>query len=346
MSYQLFMDGFDYYATADLPKKWQVVPATSGVPYFKVDSAAGRRGGGCLYFNNGTGLNANDPIISRLFTPSTHVVVGFAIKRNSLVLANSPMRVIFYSGNVAQVEFTQQGNTLNWSARRADSATYVYSTGSNAFDVWDYIELGVFCSNTGSFELRINGSTARGIVNTAQDTYVSGSTLIDNIRISSAGTAMGLLRSIFWDDMYFAFGDELKFLGDSRIDTLNLTGNSTPQDWTPDTGNAWERLNQDAGYISSSTVNAVSLFNASDISHNPSLIHGVQVNGHAYKSDAGYRESAMVLKSGATTSVGTQLALSTDTLLIRDPYIVDPNTGAAFTKSGVNALEVGPKVTG
>jgi hypothetical protein len=67
----------------------------------------------------------------------------------------------------------------------------------------------------------------------------------------------------------------------------------------------------------------------------------VQVNGLVSKSDAGGRSAALLIKSGATTTQGGTLALSTDTLLIRNPYILNPTTSTAWSKSAVDAAEIG-----
>lgn len=340
MSYQLFMDGFDYYATADITKKWQSNYAPFGSASFQITESAGRRSTGALSVQTGPYYAE---LTSKSFTQSRYITIGFAIKVPILASAYG-VSIYIYFGSVKQCRFALTGTTAQWEFYREGAARAALSANSMQYDAWNYVEIGVDLDNAGSYELRVNGSSAGWLPQTSYDTLVTtggGATAFSLYRTNTANVGR-----VYFDDLYACYGDELKWLGDSRIDALNLTGNSTPQDWTPDTGNAWERLNQDAGYISSSTVNAVSLFNASDISHNPTTIHGIQLNGHAYKSDAGYREAALALKSGATTSVGTPLALSTDALLIREPYIVDPNTSVAFTKSGVNALEVGAKVTG
>ena len=333
MAYELFMDGFDYYDTADITKKWQSNSASYGYATYTIAPTSGRRGGGALQLTRDTWPCE---MVSKTFPVSTHVVFGFAVK---LAALSYPLIIYFKraGNNECQFNFQLSGQI---HFQRSYGDTGVYSESSLSFGVWNYVELGVNFGDDGAIEVRVNGSSVGYFPNTSYDTKLNtSSTGIDAFGIYQGSS------SSYIDDLYYSYGDELKFLGDSRVDTLALTANSTPQDWTPDTGNAWERLNQDAGYISSDTVDAVSLFNAEDITHNPSLIHGIQINGHAYKSDAGYREAALVLKSGATTDVGTPLALSTDPLLIREPYIVDPNTGAAFTKANLNAIEVGAKVT-
>lgn len=333
MAYQLFMDGFDHYATADITKKWSAY--AGGV--MGIYSTGGRRNGGRLYMADS---QSDRYVHSPAFTASTHVTIGFAVYIANLGYG---FYVDFYSASGAQFRFTiTTGNKLQ--AGRGGATADKTSDYAFPYDAWQYVECGVHVADSGSYEVRLNGSTTPIISNVSYDTARYSGEAITSFRLSRIG-ATGPGITGFIDDLYFAYGDEIKFMGDSRVDALALTGNSTPQDWTPDTGNAWERLNQDAGFISSSTVDAVSLFASGDISHNPTAIHGIQLNGAIYKSDAGSREAALVLKSGATTSVGTSKVLSTSSEYIRSAHIVDPNTGSAFTKSNLNAIEVGAKVT-
>jgi hypothetical protein len=69
------------------------------------------------------------------------------------------------------------------------------------------------------------------------------------------------------------------------------------------------------------------------------------MDGIIMKSDAGAREAALVVKSGATTTVGTSTALSTSNAGIYQSYILNPTTSAEWSKSEVNAMNIGIKVT-
>lgn len=325
MAYELFIDGFDHYATADITKKWPLGDA------YSISTGNGRRGTNGMYLGGTVG---------RQVTASTHGVIGAAIKTGA---SSRGYFAVFLNGTThLRMAITADYRITITRTGIAFGEDVLLATSTNALTpaVWNYIEFGFHIDNAGSIELRVNGSSVGWIPHLDIDTQLSG--------LGAGFNALWLgwsAADVYVDDCYMTYGEEIKFLGDSRVDTLALTANASPQDWTPDTGNAWERLNQDAGYISSDTINATSLFAAGNLSHNPSTIHGVQINGHAYKTDAGSREAAMVLKSGTTTDVGTSLALSTDTLLIREPHIVNPDTGVAFTKAGVDGLEVGVKVT-
>jgi hypothetical protein len=65
----------------------------------------------------------------------------------------------------------------------------------------------------------------------------------------------------------------------------------------------------------------------------------------AKKSDAGSRNAQIRMKSGATEVGGTDTAMNTVYAWLNRVDTTDPNTGAAWTASAINALQIGPKVT-
>lgn len=333
MAYELFMDGFDYYATADITKKWQEIITSSSV--YVISPGTGRRSGGALEVKGFP--NFGGVIKTKTFMPSEKIVIGFAMN----VTANGRGVITrFYSGGVLQFSIGMN-NSSQFFSQRGTAPIHATSVNSFPLNSYQYVEIGVHLADSGGYEVRVNGSTEGWFSFTSYDTLVTAGAKIDQVwleRVPNVGD------SVYLDDLYIAYGDEIKFLGDSRIDTLTLTGNSSPQDWVPDTGNAWERLNQTAGYIASGSPGASSLFSLSNLPHDPESIYGVQVNAHVSKSDAGSRTISSLLKTGNLTTVGQPLALATDTLLMRSAYSHNPATQAAFLKSDVEALEVGVRV--
>lgn len=325
MAYELFIDGFDHYGTSGLVKKWYSNSISTSI-----QSGAGRRSTSAVYLESEAFPGVN--LASRIFSDSTHCVIGMAIKPIGGRL------LIYMQGDAGQTHcvFGIDASTGSVFAINSAGAEVARSDNGLTLNAYSYFELGVFSNNSGTLEARINGTSVGWIPSTSTDTYISGS----NIR------RIAFLGVGYIDDVYIAYGDELKWLGDSRVDALPLTADSSPQDWTPDTGNAWERLNADEGYILSDTIGDASMFAVANISHNPSTIHGVQLSGLVNKSDAGYRSAALLIKSGATTTEGDSLALATDPWLIRQPYILNPTTSAAWSISDVDGIEIGVKVTG
>lgn len=95
--------------------------------------------------------------------------------------------------------------------------------------------------------------------------------------------------------------------------------------------------------LDASTANNKEMFGNTAIS-TTQTIFGVKVSAYAAKSDAADAIFAAVLKSGATevagTAVGAMIGANTKSSLLAE---TDPNTSAAWTQTGVNALNVGAK---
>ena len=70
----------------------------------------------------------------------------------------------------------------------------------------------------------------------------------------------------------------------------------------------------------------------------------VQVATIARKDDAGSRSLRAVLKSGGATASGATRVLSTSYAVYDDRFEVDPASGAAWTKAGVDTLHAGVEV--
>ena len=122
-------------------------------------------------------------------------------------------------------------------------------------------------------------------------------------------------------------------------------------DFTPSAGSAHYSLvaeapddDGDASYVESGTVGHKDLYGYQDLTGTPAAIMAVQLATVARKDDAGSRSLRAVLKSGATTANGATRVLGTSYALYDDRFEVDPATGAAWTKAGVDALQAGVEV--
>ena len=104
---------------------------------------------------------------------------------------------------------------------------------------------------------------------------------------------------------------------------------------------------QDAttSYVYDSTVNDADFYGIAAIASTPVATIMTTTRGYMQKSDAGTRTAAVQLKSGSTTVATPTLTLSTSgwQWAWRND-LVDPNTSAAWTPTGVNNVTIGPKV--
>lgn len=330
MAYELFFDGFESYgAGTGLDMMKFGYTHTGGAPQFANMPAGRRANTKCLYLVSSYYFNFRRPI-----TPSTHVVVGMALKQ---IMGGTQIVAQLREGETVHAQCVVPGSGA--LALSVGGGNAVTSANTQPANIWNHFQIGVHCADAGSYEVRVNGSSQGWFPSTNADTRNGGAGVIDNVLIYCTGGESGLI-----DDFYIAYGDELAWLGDRRIDLLTLDANDTPQDWTPSSGNAWERLNAGDGYVASNIDEATSLFTLANLPYTPESIDGIAVRSLMDKSDAGARSAAALIKSGATEVESSELALSTDTLGVTKVFAKDPATNAAWTTNAVNALKAGVRV--
>lgn len=100
-----------------------------------------------------------------------------------------------------------------------------------------------------------------------------------------------------------------------------------------------------ASYVYSSTVGQADLYTLTGIDSTPTTIIGVTTRALAQKSDAGTRIITADLKSGGTTVHSGSGVLNTTWSWTYRTDLADPNTGAAWTPTGVNNAQIGVTVT-
>lgn len=98
-------------------------------------------------------------------------------------------------------------------------------------------------------------------------------------------------------------------------------------------------------YLLDSTVTDADFYVPGAITVTPAATVAVVTRGLFQKSDAGTRNVAVQVKSGATTSAGTSTALNTTWGWVYKTDQTDPDTGVAWTATGVNNLTFGAKTT-
>lgn len=119
--------------------------------------------------------------------------------------------------------------------------------------------------------------------------------------------------------------------------TLTLSGNVV---------NVSEGLaNGDTDYVSDGVVGHQDLYDLADLAAMPTAIIAVVSKIYVKKSDAGARSGQLQVKSGATQVGGADTVLATTYVYLSRVDPVDPATGVAWTIPGVNALQLGQKVT-
>lgn len=104
--------------------------------------------------------------------------------------------------------------------------------------------------------------------------------------------------------------------------------------------------NTPIGWNGSATVGQQDLFDLSNLSTLSTSIFSVKVSVMADKSDAGARTMDILVKSGPSTSVGSNSGISpaTNPGFYSSLFDTDPNTGVGWLASNVDAIKAGYKV--
>lgn len=297
--------------------------------------------------NSGVGGSAASRLLPSAIGSFT---VGFAFRAVTLTSMNGGTNNTFLtllgsSGTVSQITmYVDNNGTLNVTRAGTVLGSAV---GAIIDSTWQYIELSVFISDTvGTVVVKVNGATVINL--SGVDTRNGTPTTIDTIQLQASSFTGSVFGGWFYDDLYIV--DSTTSLGERRIETLYPTADTAQKDWTPDTGTVdFSRVNEaqvvTTNYVQASTVGNTDRYTMGDLTGTPATIDAVQVVAYAQKTDATTRAIALEVKSGATISDSSDFNLAASYGKFDRLILTDPATSAAWSVSGVNALEAGVKVT-
>lgn len=273
------------------------------------------------------------------------LIVGCAFYRSGL-FGNDAM-ITLLDGSSTQLVLLQRTDGGAELRRGGTSGTILGTIAAGTFQpsAWYYLEIKTTIhSSTGSYEIRINGAST--LSGTSQNTQNSGNAYVTRIGFGAGGFK---IDDLYINDTSGSLNND--FSGDIRIYALVPNTDGTYTDLTA-TGAAqrWQCVddgvsaNDDSDYVSSSTAGHKGTFGLTDLPVS-GTVSGVRVYGRMRKDEGGTREARLILKSGgAIQNEATQaqsLSYVNQQGAIRE---TDPNTGAAWTVSAVNALEAGVEI--
>ncbi len=287
-----------------------------------------------------------------LASPHATVVIGFALQ--------STGSGISYISKV----FGDAGATLHGEVRHNTNGSFTALNGpggtlgtsaANAlpFNGWGYVEIKwVLHDTTGSVEIRVNGVTVLNLTNI--DTK-NGGTVASYDKVTFGPTAAVAQCTFLTDDIYILTGAGTMnndFLGDSRVRSLIPTGNGASSGMTGSDGNSTDNylLVDDvppntADYVGSAVVDTQDTYAMTDLAETTGIVAGVSHRILATKTDSGARSIAQVTRSGGVDYVASDNVLTLGSYLsFENLRELDPATGVAWTRAGVNAVEQGARV--
>ena len=344
----IFTDGFDLYGTAagsNLLTRWStasggVTPSSAVTPYGSGQSLAISTVGTAVA---GFAFPA----------PQSSFTVGFAYRTTAMALgvpgSVNNQQIIFLRSSSTEMIGLQLNTDGSLQVNRQTAVTSGTSLGFTAantikVNTWYYIELAVSISDTvGTVKLNVDGNTLLNLTN--QDTRNGTPTTIDSLYVNGFNSSS---TTTYYDDMYIS--DTTTPLGPQRIYTLRPSLDTAQKDWAPLSGAnnaamvADTITNGDTSYVQASTVGNYDLYDLGDLTPTSATISAVNHLVWARKTDAATRAINLTTKSGSTTTDSANTTLSASYVGYSKIYDTDPNTAAAWTVSGVNALQIGQKI--
>ena len=335
MALEFFDSCGDYYSTAQIARVWDVMAfATVNTQYPRY------LGGSHIKFYGST------PTLRKYLSANrTTVVTGVAARVEGFT--NNAGIIQYLTGGTAQVTLTI--NTSGKLEVRTGSYTgSVIATSAESIDIgkWYYIEMKVLIGNSGTYEVKLNGTQ---ILSGTGDTQGS---LWDNFanRVYFNGNNTSG-PAIYIDDVYI---DTADFYNPCIVCALRPDANGNYAQWTPLAPNDnFDNVNDSAGQDDDTSYNVTAILNNIDtfsLETMPVLsttVYGVRLSVFAKKDDANPRYITPITRVNGIDYVGTEsVNLTTAYLSYSYIWAKNPNDpGNNWTDVVINASEFGYKLT-
>lgn len=334
----VFLEGFDYYFSGTATPNGSQAQWVKG--FLDQSLVPGRYGGKCLQHTRAGGT---ENILCNLpegnITTGT-ITIGFAFKSSNLLTRQ--IIILNPSGSTTEQFSIWQHNDGSISFRNGGTTLATSAAGLLSANVWCYIEAAVTISNSGSFDVQLNGGS---VVSGSGDTM--GGTNADTGRITLPEPASS--GTMWYDDLYVR--DDLTFAGPSQIiwrrplaalaGDFNLSATSAyiypllVDDYSTDT----------TAYITGDSAGDEQLFSFEGFDKfTGSGVKAVSLIVFA-KTDAGTANADPKIVSNGNTLTPAGWSFDTTFRFQRRIVTNDPDTAAPWTRAALAAMNAGLEIT-
>jgi hypothetical protein len=335
------MDGFDYYVTADISKRW----TTNSV--WAVSPLAARQ-------PSGQGITASGAaLVTKTFGANyTAGCIGWAWQNTAG--GNNAARTFMTVLDGASEQISVRTNSSGVLVVNRGATLLATGTTVLSINVWYYIELKFSIhASAGTVLMQLNGATETLTyvtgTSTTQNTKATANVQWNGFQFNQPGS--GITYNI--DDVYVldtSTGTNTTFLGPVRVVASYPAANGTHADWTPNGGSNMGSVSEqyedgDASFNASATANQIDTFELQDLPVASGSVLAVSPH-YVIRQDAGAaRTFAPVLRIGGSDYVGSTQGLSSSYQNLGQIYDLQPVGGTpAWDVSTVNAMESGYKL--
>ena len=336
-----YFDGFDDCNSSQIGRYWNYTALNANSA---LNATGGRNNSGYLVAGNGNScvgktLSNNFQTVScgfafnpRSFNGSAGICAFNDVSTNQVdIRVNSP------SGTICA---TRNGTTLGTS-------TFALQAG-----IWYYVEVAVKIDpSVGTVTVNVNGTQVLAL--TGQNTRASGNSYANMVYFGWATGNNSANAQSYYDDTYI--DNAGTFYGDCRVETSLPNANGATDNFTRGgstiNANNYQQVSDnpaddDTTYNYSSTAGDVDLYGYPAISTTSGNVQAVMTVPVLRNDSAGTTTAESVYRSGGTNYFGSAHNVGSTTYnAYPDIQAVDPNTGVAWTVSGVNAAQYGLKRT-
>jgi hypothetical protein len=261
--------------------------------------------------------------------------------------AGANLQLVDGATQQCSIVFRSDGAILLTSGGPLGTTLATYTGAVTAINTWYAFEFEVTINNaTGSFAVRKNGNTVNDFTATALNTRSSANNYANKLQIAQAVTVGNQqIDDLFWQ----SDASSVAWLGDLRCVTRMPVSDASVT-FSRSTGasnfSCVDEAQQNAltDYVFDSNPGDADFYGVGSIVSTPAFVIATTIRAYMQKSDAGTRTAAVQLKSGATTVASPTLTLSSSGWLWAWRMdLTDPATGAAWTPTAVDNVQIGPK---
>lgn len=281
---------------------------------------------------------------------------AFLTSHGSLYFA---FRLRYYSDpalSCGLIRFSDSGGTTTITVLRNTSyktelrlGSYggtVIATGSRTISAGTTYLVEIYyapLNSGGTFTLKIDGVQE---ISYTGDTTAGLENILDfRLGSPSAGSVYGYS---YYDDFIV---DDANWIGKTYIQGLTITGSGTTTQWDPSTGSNYACVDEvpysDTDYVYTNTNDEIDTYALSNLSGTIASIKAMALTARAaYDGSPTPTHIQLGVRSGGSDYFATDFSPPSSFGFLGQRILeVNPATSAAWTESGVNALEVGMKAT-
>jgi hypothetical protein len=353
----LFTEGFDWSTTVNdytLLAKW-LDRQNGAIGNTTLDLRFGVSSG-----NYWVGSSAADNIRRPIGQNLAAGIIGISYKSATTVNKNQNLIVLFDTTSTVQcgLKINTDGTLSVFRSTHSNIlGTSTFAVGDN---VWHYIEFKWAISDSissGDVEVKVDGTVvltvaASSDTKSSSNAYATHYAFVGNSPSVTSGRSGS---NFFIDDHYLidlTGSVNNTYLGNVRIQTLYPNGNGNSSQMVGSDGNSTNNFQlvdeasyAAADYVESATLNDKDTYTFTDTLSTTNTILGISINVAALRTNTDPRSIAPVVRHSGTDYDGTNIALSSSAVAYQQVYETNPGTSSGWTKSDVDGMEAGVKVT-